>query len=158
MRYGYLLDMDGVIYRGSEIIPGADRFVNHLRETGARFLFLTNNSQRTRRDVAMKLNRMGMQGGAIYSATKGAVRALVRVLAAELAPRNIRVNSINPGPVATPMLERLEDEVRERLFSKIPMGRFAEPNEIARAMLYLASDQSSWITGTIQMADGGESS
>lgn len=61
MKYGFLLDMDGVIYRGSEIIPGADRFVKHLRDTGTRFLFLTNNSQRTRRDVAMKLNRMGIE-------------------------------------------------------------------------------------------------
>ena len=61
MKYGYLLDMDGVIYRGSKVIPGADVFIRRLRETNTRFLFLTNNSQRTRRDVAMKLCRMGIQ-------------------------------------------------------------------------------------------------
>ena len=61
MNYGYLLDMDGVIYRGSELIPGADQFVKTLRANNRRFLFLTNNSQRTRRDVAMKLGRMGIE-------------------------------------------------------------------------------------------------
>lgn len=61
MKYGYLLDMDGVIYRGSKLIPGAQAFIQRLRETDTRFLFLTNNSQRTRRDVAMKLCRMGVE-------------------------------------------------------------------------------------------------
>ena len=60
MRHGYLIDMDGVLYRGHELIPGADRFVRLLRERGLPFLFLTNNSQRTRRDVAAKLSRMGV--------------------------------------------------------------------------------------------------
>src|SRR5262249_48300515 len=58
--YGYLIDMDGVIYRGSELIPGADPFINELREAAVPFLFLTNNSQRTRRDVATKLRRLGI--------------------------------------------------------------------------------------------------
>ena len=61
MKYGFLLDMDGVIYRGSKLIPGAEAFIRRLRETDTRFLFLTNNSQRTRRDVAMKLCRMGVE-------------------------------------------------------------------------------------------------
>ncbi|HEX2519560.1 MAG TPA: hypothetical protein VHK04_08480, partial [Castellaniella sp.] len=60
MKHGYLIDMDGVIYRGSELIPGADYFVQQLRERNIPFLFLTNNSQRTRRDVAAKLARMGI--------------------------------------------------------------------------------------------------
>src|SRR5437764_3976594 len=60
MRHGYLIDMDGVVYRGNELIPGADRFARLLRECGLPFLFLTNNSQRTRRDVAAKLARMGV--------------------------------------------------------------------------------------------------
>ncbi len=57
---GYLIDMDGVIYRGGHLIPGADRFVNGLREADIPFLFLTNNSQRTRRDVATRLQRLGI--------------------------------------------------------------------------------------------------
>lgn len=59
-RVGFLIDMDGVVYRGSELIPGADDFVHQLRDRGIPFLFLTNNSQRTRRDVAKKLQRMGI--------------------------------------------------------------------------------------------------
>jgi NagD protein len=60
MALGFLIDMDGVIYRGSEVIPGADRFIAGLRDRGVPFLFLTNNSQRTRRDVATKLCRIGI--------------------------------------------------------------------------------------------------
>ncbi|GMV97515.1 MAG: acid sugar phosphatase [Phycisphaerae bacterium] len=60
MGTGFLIDMDGVVYRGHELIPGADRFVRRLREEDVPFLFLTNNSQRTRRDVATKLRRMGI--------------------------------------------------------------------------------------------------
>jgi NagD protein len=60
---GYLIDMDGVIYRGNQLIPGADRFIRDLRSADVPFLFLTNNSQRTRRDVATKLQRLGMDVG-----------------------------------------------------------------------------------------------
>lgn len=58
---GYLIDMDGVIYRGSQLIPGAERFIRELQEASVPFLFLTNNSQRTRRDVAVKLQRLGIK-------------------------------------------------------------------------------------------------
>lgn len=61
MRQGFLIDMDGVIYRGNELIPGAEQFVNRLLTLGIPFAFLTNNSQRTRRDVATKLRRMGIK-------------------------------------------------------------------------------------------------
>src|SRR4051794_22467505 len=60
VRHGYLIDMDGVLYRGSELIPGADQFIRELRARDIPFRFLTNNSQRTRRDVATKLARMGV--------------------------------------------------------------------------------------------------
>ncbi len=58
---GYLIDMDGVVYRGSELIPGAERFIGQLRQADVPFLFLTNNSQRTCRDVVTKLQRMGIE-------------------------------------------------------------------------------------------------
>ncbi|HUP81978.1 MAG TPA: TIGR01457 family HAD-type hydrolase, partial [Pirellula sp.] len=58
---GYLIDMDGVIYRGNELIPGADRFIADLRSRNIPFVFLTNNSQRTRRDVVTKLERLGIE-------------------------------------------------------------------------------------------------
>ena len=60
MKQGYLIDMDGVIYRGSQLIPGAAQFITELREQKVPFRFLTNNSQRTRRDISTKLTRMGI--------------------------------------------------------------------------------------------------
>ncbi|MFA6717430.1 MAG: hypothetical protein WCS27_18760, partial [Victivallaceae bacterium] len=62
-KRGFLIDMDGVIYRGNKVISGAREFISKLQEKNIPFLFLTNNSQRTRRDVAMKLNRMGFRVG-----------------------------------------------------------------------------------------------
>ena len=59
-KFGFLIDMDGVLYRGTALIPGADRFVNELRSRDIPFLFLTNNSQRTRRDVVARLTRFGL--------------------------------------------------------------------------------------------------
>ena len=61
MKTGFLIDMDGVLYRGNQLIPGADEFIKTLKERNTPFLFLTNNSQRTRRDVAMKLQRMEIE-------------------------------------------------------------------------------------------------
>lgn len=78
MKYGYLIDMDGVIYRSNDVIPGADAFINHLVEEGIPFRFLTNNSQRTRRDMVAKLNRMGFKVGEehIYTCAMATARYL----------------------------------------------------------------------------------
>src|SRR5438105_4326758 len=77
---GYLIDMDGVIYRGSHLVPGADRFIHRLREARVPFLFLTNNSQRTRRDVATKLQRLGVDVGAehVFTCALATARFLAR--------------------------------------------------------------------------------
>ncbi|MFQ5734824.1 MAG: HAD family hydrolase, partial [Planctomycetaceae bacterium] len=74
MSHGFLIDMDGVIYRGNQLIPGADRFVEHLLNDDVPFLFLTNNSQRTRRDVATKLRRMGIDGDTMETDILGGVQ------------------------------------------------------------------------------------
>ena len=63
MKHGFLIDMDGVLYRGAELIPGADRFIEQLLERNIPFRFLTNNSQRTRLDVVTKLSRLGINVG-----------------------------------------------------------------------------------------------
>lgn len=78
MNQGYLIDMDGVIYRGSKLIPGADRLIKLLRQQGIPYLFLTNNSQRTRRDVALKLQRMGIEAddGDIFTCAMATARFL----------------------------------------------------------------------------------
>ena len=79
--FGYLIDMDGVVYRDNHLIPGADRFIRELQAAGVPFLFLTNNSQRTRRDVAMKLRRLGVDVGEEHVFT--CAMATARFLAAQ---------------------------------------------------------------------------
>ena len=93
-----------------------------------------------------------------YTASKGGVLALSRELGIEFARRGVRVNAVCPGPVNTPLLQELfakdPDQAARRLVH-LPMGRFAEADEIARAMLFLASDESSYITASAFMVDGG---
>jgi NAD(P)-dependent dehydrogenase (short-subunit alcohol dehydrogenase family) len=96
-----------------------------------------------------------------YTASKGAVLALTRELGVELAARGVRVNALCPGPVNTPLLKELFAKDPERAAKRlvhIPMGRFGEPEEIASAALFLASDESSFVTASTFMADGGLSS
>jgi NAD(P)-dependent dehydrogenase (short-subunit alcohol dehydrogenase family) len=92
-----------------------------------------------------------------YTASKGAVLALTKSLAVQFGPQKVRANAICPGPILTPMLVDLfpdEDEKNKRL-NRIPLGRFGLPDDIAYAALYLASDESSWTTGTEFVVDGG---
>ena len=93
-----------------------------------------------------------------YTASKGAVLSLSRELAVEFARRGVRVNALCPGPVQTPLLMRLfaEDPAAyERRRVHLPMGRLAEPREIANGALFLASDESSYVTGATFLVDGG---
>ena len=92
-----------------------------------------------------------------YTASKGAVLAMTREIAVIYARQGIRANALCPGPVMTPLLAAfLSDEVhRQRRLLHIPMGRFGEPLEIAHGALFLASDESSWMTGQSLVIDGG---
>jgi NAD(P)-dependent dehydrogenase (short-subunit alcohol dehydrogenase family) len=92
-----------------------------------------------------------------YTASKGAVLALTRELAIVHARENIRVNALCPGPLRTDLLMKIldTDAKKHRRLVHIPMGRFGEAKEIARAALFLASDESSWVTGTEFLVDGG---
>ncbi len=92
-----------------------------------------------------------------YTASKGAVLALTRSLAVQFGRHNIRANAICPGPIETPLLQELlrDDEARQRRLSRIPLGRFGRPEDVVNAALYLASDESSWTTGTTFVVDGG---
>jgi 3-oxoacyl-[acyl-carrier protein] reductase len=97
---------------------------------------------------------------AVYSATKAAVDAITRTLAKELGPRNIRVNSINPGMVetegtASAGLTADESDFRKRFESQAPLGRIGQPRDIAPAVVFLASSDSSWITGETFYIAGG---
>jgi NAD(P)-dependent dehydrogenase (short-subunit alcohol dehydrogenase family) len=98
---------------------------------------------------------IGTKGYGVYGAGKAAVLAFARTWANELAPRNIRVNVVSPGPVDTAMFDAVTDEVREALTKLIPLGRLGRPEEVAAAALFLASDESSFITGAELCIDGG---
>ncbi|MAT82896.1 MAG: oxidoreductase [Gammaproteobacteria bacterium] len=105
----------------------------------------------------------GAAGVSAYVTSKHAVIGLMRTAAKECAPLNIRVNTVNPSPVETRMMRSLEEGMlpgsaeaaKEAMTASIPMGRYGTPDEIARVMLFLASEDSAWITGSVYMADGG---
>lgn len=107
------------------------------------------------------LNQVGTPGLSILSATKAAVRSLARTLGAELAPRGIRVNAVSPGPISTPFHGKLGlsdaelNEVAAGIEAAVPLGRFGEALEVANAVLFLAGDQSSFMTGEEIVVDGG---
>jgi len=93
-----------------------------------------------------------------YTASKGAVLSLSRELGVEFADRGVRVNALCPGPVNTPLLQELfakDPERAEKRLVHIPMGRFGEPREIAQAAAFLASDESSFVTASTFLVDGG---
>ncbi len=99
---------------------------------------------------------IGAQGHVAYCASKWAVRGMTKVAALELAPLGIRVNSIHPGLIDTPMFDVYRDlGIGERAGEGIPLGRLAESNEVSELALYLASDESSYSTGSEFVVDGG---
>jgi NAD(P)-dependent dehydrogenase (short-subunit alcohol dehydrogenase family) len=103
----------------------------------------------------------GLPANSVYSATKAAVRSFARTWTTDLKDRRIRVNAVSPGPIDTPGLNDLvastgAGEQRLKMISNtVPLGRLGTPNEIARAVVFLASDDSSYITGTELFVDGG---
>lgn len=94
----------------------------------------------------------------IYTATKGAVDAVTRVLARELGPRKIRVNSINPGGVETEGTQSVGivgSDFQKQMIAQTPLGRFGQPEDIAPVGVFLASGASAWLTGEVLLASGG---
>ena len=98
-----------------------------------------------------------MVGNAVYCAAKGGLRMLTRTLANELAPHGIRIVNIGPGAIATPInTATLADPAKVKaLLAEIPLNRIGQPEDIANAVAWLASDQASYITGTTLFVDGG---
>jgi 3-oxoacyl-[acyl-carrier protein] reductase len=97
-------------------------------------------------------------GGAVYSATKAAVDAITKSLARELGPRKIRVNSLNPGMIETEGLHDagiLGTDFHKKILAETPLGRIGRPDDIAAIAVFLASDDSRWITGETLLAAGG---
>jgi NAD(P)-dependent dehydrogenase (short-subunit alcohol dehydrogenase family) len=110
-------------------------------------------------NVSSVAGLVGLQHMSAYSAAKGAIISLTRAMAADFAQYGIRVNCIAPGTTMTPLGRRLiENDTPERLaqrLSRYPLGRFGQPEEIARSVLFLASDDSSYVTGICLVIDGG---
>ncbi|MEM9908678.1 MAG: SDR family oxidoreductase [Cyanobacteria bacterium P01_D01_bin.44] len=103
------------------------------------------------------LAQTALAGESIYSASKAAVRSLARSLSLELLDRQIRVNAIAPGAIETPIWSKMElpPEIAESVLKRAPIGRFGKPEEIAKAVLFLASDDSSYMLGEEMLVDGG---
>jgi NAD(P)-dependent dehydrogenase (short-subunit alcohol dehydrogenase family) len=105
---------------------------------------------------------LGVPGNAIYASAKAGLRAVARIFAAELVGKGIRVNMVSPGPTETPIINRnvgmdaaAIDGLRQMMIANTPMKRMGEPEEIARAVLFLSSDDASFITGIDLFVDGG---
>lgn len=101
---------------------------------------------------------IGMATSSVYSATKAALLTLAKTLSSELLPRRIRVNAISPGPVTTPIFGKTglpEEELKASVKSKVPLGRFGEPAEIAKIATFFASEDSTFVLGAELIADGG---
>lgn len=105
---------------------------------------------------------LAVPGNVIYAAAKAGLRAAARIFAVELLARGIRVNMVSPGPTETPLINRnvgmspdAVNALRERMIAATPMRRMGEPEEVARAVLFLSSDEASFITGVDLFVDGG---
>jgi 3-oxoacyl-[acyl-carrier protein] reductase len=109
-------------------------------------------------NIGSAISRMKPAGTVVYTATKGAVDVITGVLAKELGPRKIRVNSLNPGLVVTEGTRAqgiLGSEFEKDALAQTPLGRVGQPGDIASAAVFLASDESRWVTGELLVASGG---
>ncbi len=105
--------------------------------------------------IAARSGMLGQGGRAAYCASKGGLVTLTEAMAMDHAPDRIRVNCICPGPTRTPMVDTSTPQKLARYESRVPLGRIGEPDDIAHAALYLASDEASFVTAAILPVDGG---
>ena len=150
-RYGPLVDQDeatigrmiDVGFKG--VIWGYQAVLPQMQKAGGGSII----------NIASPAALIALKNGIMYSAVKAAVQASTRSAAAEFGPMNIRVNAIAPGSTRTDGANLVVDEAGwERRRQKVPLGRLGEPDDIASAALFLASDESSWVSGDMMLVDG----
>jgi len=106
-------------------------------------------------NISSTLAQASMPGASAYSGTKAAVERITSALAAELGPQGIRLNSVAPGITETDMSAGIPQEMLDGMIAQTPLGRLGRPEDIARAVVFLASDDASWITGQVLQSSGG---
>lgn len=130
-------NINGVLYMIREALP-------HLIETSGSIV-----------NVTSVMADASLPGTAVYSGTKAAQQQITRSLAVELGPQGVRVNAVAPGFTETDMIAGLPQEIRAASISGTPLGRIGKPEDIAKAVLFLASEDASWITGQVLQSSGG---
>ena len=134
----YAVNVKGMFLATKYVVP-------HMKKAGSGVIINTGSGTANR----------PLASFAAYVSSKGAVNTLTKALAKELAP-NIRVNCINPAPTETPMIELIPKEARAEIVKSLPLQRMAKPEDMANAALFLASDESSMLTGSCINVDGGD--
>jgi 3-oxoacyl-[acyl-carrier protein] reductase len=97
----------------------------------------------------------GNPGQANYAASKAGIIGLTKALARELGTRGVRVNAVSPGYIDTELTNVLSEEIRDTILGNTPLGRLGEPQDVARAVRFLCSDEAAFVTGTVLLVDGG---
>ena len=105
--------------------------------------------------IGSVVGHTGNPGQANYAAAKAAMVGMSKALAGEVAPRNVTVNVVSPGFIETAMTEVLSDQIKQRLLERIPAKRMGRPEEVASAVVYLASEEASYVTGQTLHVNGG---
>ncbi len=105
--------------------------------------------------ISSIIGATGNAGQANYAAAKAGLIGLTKALAQEVAPRGVTVNAVAPGFIATPMTDKLSEAQRERIMGAIPLPRLGQPEDVAAAVVYLASDEAAWVTGATLHVNGG---
>jgi len=131
------VNVQGVLIATREAIP-------HLSKNGGAVV-----------NISSTLAQASMPGSAAYSGSKAAVERITSALAVELGPQGIRVNSVAPGVTKSDMSDGAPQEMLDMMVAQTPLGRLGQPEDIARAVAFLASDDASWITGQVLQSSGG---
>ena len=165
-------ELDGIVHSAGITNPVPFQFVSESKLTDVFSVNFTGPALLTQKLLSRKLLRRGASvvfissvsgvycssyAGSMYSASKGAVNGLVKGMALDLSPRQVRVNSVCPGMIETNILEdgRISKDQLEEDKKRYPLKRHGKPEEVAYAVIYLLSGASSWVTGTNLLIDGG---